>query len=227
MQAGVEVGFGLPYAWILESAFEEHKSHGESVGRCDASPNTRLGVTWGYGFPLGGDVKLGPEVGLAYSMTKRFKFPLLGVIIEERYLEIPIGIKVSFPTQWDAVRRGFTLGYEFDILLSSRRQYDAGLGNQNLGASLDGDRDLRETIPPDLSKLTGSIFFDSTIDFPKGFYFVMRFRFPVVDLMEAFEQEDSGQNPSQDVDSTFMHVARVCSTSCVEFNLGVDIMKWF
>jgi hypothetical protein len=223
VKAGVEVGFGIPYAWILGSMFANYRLDGKSVGECHASPNTRLGVVSGYSFSLGRDIKLGPEVGLAYGMTRKFKLPLLGLTIEERYLEIPIGIKVSFPTQLGTVRQGLTLGYEFDILLSSRMY--AGLDNQRPGASSRYSEDLKETIP-DLSKLTGSIFLDSTIDFPKGFCFIMRVKFPASEFLRALEKKDNDQNSSQDVDSLCMHLARIFCTSWIEFNLSVDFIKW-
>lgn len=226
MKVGVEVGFGVPYALILGSMTAEYLVDGTRMGVCSASPNVRLGAVWGYNFPLGRDFRLGPEVGLAYSMTQRFKIPLWGVTIEEQYLKIPIGIKVGLPIQKGVlVRQSLTLGYEFDILLSSKYKQSGG-GKLLPNVSWQGDKNLKETIP-DLSKLTGSIFFDSNVDFPNGFYIMTRVRFPVVEFMAGSEKEKSGQGPSRELDSFFMHLTRVFSTSLMEFNLGVDIMKWF
>jgi len=56
---------------------------------------------------------------------------------------------------------------------------------------------------------------------------MMRVRFPVVDFMAILKRENSGKDFSQGRDSSFMHIVRICSTSWVEFNVEVHIMKWF
>ena len=44
---------------------------GDSVGKCGASPNVRLGAVWGYGFPLGHKVKLGPGCRVSLQHYKK------------------------------------------------------------------------------------------------------------------------------------------------------------
>ncbi len=226
MKVGVELGFGIPFGWMIMGIVAEHyRVHGYTIGKTYVSPNVRLGAMWSYGFPLfGNDFKLGPSVGLAYSMTQRFRVPRWGATVEERYLQIPVGITLSLPLQNDGIRQSLTWGYEFDILLSS--SYKQSGGWRLPSASWEGNKDLTKAIS-DLSSVTGSIFFDAMTEFSRGFYLVSRIRFPVVELLAAIEKEERGEHFPEKLDSNFMHLVRVCSTSYLEITLGVNMAHWF
>ena len=220
MKAGVELGFGIPYAWILGSMLSDTPINGVKLGGISANPNVRLGLICGYNLPIGGRSTIGPEVGLGYNMTRKIKLPKWGVSIQEHYLKIPIGLKLTFPKKDDVVISGMVIGYEFDVLLSSKLEYSKSDSEVLPPSSFRKDRDLVEDIL-DLPGVTGSIFIDSTLDIPNGLYLVFRTRFPLQDLMGMMEHEKAIKG----LDKGFMHVARMNNTSWIEITLGFDIMK--
>ncbi|MCU0317812.1 MAG: hypothetical protein MUC61_00500 [Amoebophilaceae bacterium] len=213
MKAGVELGFGIPYSWLLEKVLRDLEDG------FDVRPNGRVGVVWGYGLTVSPNLRLGPEVGLSYSMTHRTRLTKWNVVVEERYLQIPVGIKFSFPVQRDIIRGSLMLGYELDVLLSSwgRRSKNRA----SLRATQGGDENFKDRIS-DLKRLAGSVFLDMAVDFPKGFYVMTRIKVPVVDLMHFLKLS---RDPSND--HLAVHTVRLVSTSLVEFGVGLDILKWF
>ena len=224
MQVGLELGWGIPYGWLfagnLKGVLVDHKY---SIGRVDTDSNVRIGAVWSYVFPLHDNkYRLGPEVGLAYSRKRRINIPIqfLGntITLEERYLSVPIGIRYDIPQSGGTGYNSLLLGFEFDILLSS--YYTWSKARDHIGVLVAFYKEhaaTREAIP-DLPRFTGSIFFDSIVVFPKGFYFRSRTRLPVVALAKL----------STDSSALFLlHINRVCTTSWIELSFGVNLLEWF
>ena len=219
MKAGVELGFGVPYAWLFGFLVRDMEVAGTKVGGIGANPNVRLGLVFGYNWPISNGFTIGPEVGLGYNMTRKLELPKFGVIIREDYLKIPVGLKMTFPKKDSIAASGMVIGYEFDLLLSS--QYEKSGGESLRHQSWRAPKDLIETMP-DLPGVTGSIFIDSTVDFINGLYIVSRFRVPLEDIMGLTEGKFS-----EKLDKTLMHAVRFFNTSLLEITVGFDIMKCF
>lgn len=210
-RANVELGFGVPYARIFKGII---RNFGHEV---NASSNGRVGVVWGYGLTIGPVLGLGPEVGLSYGMIQKTELPDFDSAVEERYLQIPVSMRIYLPTQWGIIRESIGLGYELDILLSSWLRQS---GNEASPSVIQmGDKPLKDVVPG-LRRMSGSILIDSTIDLPKGFYVMVRIKLPVADFI-YFLKEQSSSRLSK------VHLARILSTSLLEFGAGVNIAKWF
>jgi hypothetical protein len=188
------------------------------LGELGANLNMRLGLVGGYNFPISSGFTIGPEIGLAYNLTRKFELPKFGVTIQENYLTIPMGLKMTFPKKERSVIFGMVAGYEFDFLRSSQYEKSGGLSLRE--TSWRGQRDLIKELP-DLPTTTGSIFVDLTVDFSSGLYLVPRLRVPLEDAIPLTEGLFSGN-----IDKRFMHAARATSTSLVEITVGFDSMKY-
>ncbi|MCG8340075.1 MAG: hypothetical protein MI674_02210 [Cytophagales bacterium] len=221
-KVGIDFGFGLPYLWAIseETRRKLEVSENNTFTDIKANSNISLGVVLGYSFRLHNNIfKLGPEIGAKYGFTRRLKVSTYNIAIEEKYVQIPIAIKFCrFNEEGSYLAKGFTLGYEFNVLLSSAYKQEGGY--DQLKPSFQGNKDLKQAIP-DLPRLSGSIFFGGTIDLPKGFYLAAKFRVPIEIFM--IKKESS----IDELDKDFMHRVRALNTSLVEFNLGMDVMKWF
>jgi hypothetical protein len=49
MKVGVEVGFGAPCGWLINT---QEYTKGRNLPKIELGPNWRFGVVWGYGFPI-------------------------------------------------------------------------------------------------------------------------------------------------------------------------------
>ena len=199
---GLDIGFGLPYKWCVSSA------NGLALTAFSASPNISLGGIVGYNFYAHNGVKLGHEVGLTYGFTRRLNKIDKNKHIAEKYLQIPIAIKYA-SLDTNLMAYGLMLGYELQVLLSSYRQRDT-LEN------------LKKCIV-DFSTLSGSIFGGGTIDFPQGYYLVIKLKIPI----EIFKR-DAWRTPSmcEPINQAQMYTFRGWTASLLELSLGVDMMKW-
>jgi hypothetical protein len=210
-RANVELGFGVPYARILKGIVRNFE-HGVNVGS-----NGRVGVVWGYGLTIGPGLGLGPEVGLSYGMIQKTELPGFDGAVEERYLQIPVGMRIYLPTQWGIIRESIGLGYELDILLASWFRQSGNEASSSVRQM--GDKPLKDMIPG-LRRMSGGILIDSTIDLPKGFYAMVRIKLPVADFIYFLKEQPSSRFSA-------VRAAKVLSTSLLEFGAGVNIAKWF
>ena len=217
---GIDFGFGLPYAWAAEKEANKRFEIDKNDQDLDikANSNMSLGVVLGYRFFRNDILTLCPETGLSYGFARRFKTPTYNITVEEKYLQIPIAIKFCRSNEEDAYpTKGFTLGYEFNVLLSSVYKQE---GNYpQLKPSFIGNKDLKQAIP-DLPRLSGNIFLGVAIDLPKGFYLGTKLKVPI----EVFKINNY---EIDQLNKALMYPLRLLNSSFIEFNLGVNFMKWF
>ena len=69
----------------------------------------------------------------------------------------------------------------------------------------------------DTPQPSGSLFFGGTMDLSKGFYLLGKFKFS----LELLKKDNTTPY------TPLLNALRILSSSLVEINLGVDIMKWF
>ena len=217
MRAGLEIGFGMPYGWAISEKMR--KNFGSST-KFQVSPNWRFGAVWGYGFPLPDSaVAIGPDLGLFLGTNRKLEISYYkrGVVLEERYLHIPLALQITTVDQETGVQEGgVTLGYELSILLSSK-------------CSLSGNppvefQDLEDTAKD--NRLGGCIFLGGKMDLYKGFYLMSQFKFPITDFLAVKKHLGNKKNDMDTKARISMHAIRFLNTSFVELGLGVNIMKW-
>jgi hypothetical protein len=217
MKAGVELGFGVPYGWL---ASEEDNKKLNIEGRqvnIKVNAHWRVGVVGGYGFPFLDDtLAIGLDVGLFLGNKRKFEVSYEHgkklALLEAQYLHVPFALKlVTFDKETGVQEGGLTLGYELNILLSSKCSL-SGRNNQAL--------DQLESIAKS-SKLGGSIFLGGKIDLVAGCYLMGQFKFPITDFLGF---KDAHQN--SDDAKIFLHGMRIMDASFVELGLGFNIMKW-
>jgi hypothetical protein len=214
VKAGVELGFGLPWAQVINEKTNKNFYIGEvRVNSMTASPNWRFGVIGGYGFPFSNDtLAVGLDVGLFLGTKRNFEisYEFGGKLaLKEQYLHIPFALKLAtFDKEKGVQETGLTLGYELNVLLSSTCSLS---GNYNPAFD-----QLESTAKS--SKLGGSIFLGGKIDLFAGCYLMGQFKLPITDFLSF-----------KDADSSVEHVlytVRTLGTPLVELSLGFNIMKW-
>lgn len=73
MKVGIEIGFGAPYNWAINKEGNRAFNIGGRVDNMKVSPNWRVGVIGGYGFPFLDDtLAIGPDIGLFLGTKRRF-----------------------------------------------------------------------------------------------------------------------------------------------------------
>lgn len=216
-KVAIDFSFGTPYGWANSKVTKR-------MVDIEASPNTSLGIGLGYNFYLYNGIfnsifNLRPETGLSYGFTRRIKLDKK-VTIEEKYLQIPIAITWCGLDDEDLFCRvcGFTLGYEFNVLLSSTYKQEGNACHVG-GIFLEESKELKQAIPNVPSPL-GSIFFGTVMEFQKGFYLTVNFNVPI-ELIKVLKD-----NNNQSSEELFTYAFRALNSSCVRFHLGVDIMRW-
>jgi hypothetical protein len=222
MKVGVDFGLGLPLLYAIpDGVKKEMNKNGTSIAK---NLNFSLGVTLGYDFLVAKNSKIGPEIGLLYGFPRALSFERNGakLSIEETYLQIPIGLKwCAFDDEGFYTAYGLSLGYEFRALLSSR--YTQEGNSAGLPPALVGNKEELDKVIKDLATTSGSIYLGSTIDLPKGFYIVTKLKVP----MELFDLDSLKNGKPDELDSPRVTAIRLFSSSLIEFNLGLDIMKLF
>ena len=217
MKVGVEVGFGAPYGWAITK--EDIKEKG--LPKIEVGPNWRLGVVWGYGFPVYDDaLAIGPDIGLFLGTKRKCDLAFrrgAHMTLEEQYLHVPLALKLATIDKDTGVQEGgLTLGYEFSILLSSKcHSPSSGLSVKN-NATLERARDMAKS-----SKLGGSIFLGGKVDLSAGCYLMGQFKFPITDFL-GFKEADQGGDEAKKA----LQAVRTLGSSFVELSLGFNIMKW-
>jgi hypothetical protein len=222
-RAALDFSFGLPgISFVPEEAKKDFRSHVGGSADMKATPNISLGVVLGYNFPVNKNFKIGPEMGLSYSLIRGLKISPYNISLEEKFIQLPLAINLCFPADSpEAFLRATTynFGYEFCFLVSS--QYKQEGVHRSLNPAWHGNKNLKEKAGSDFPKLSGSIFVGGRIEFPKGIYLAAKFKAPV----ELFKLRDTldnkkGEGPEKDI-----LPIRALSSSFLEFNLGVDIMQ--
>jgi hypothetical protein len=215
MKVSVEIGFGMPYGWLLDG--KEYKDEGSTV-KIQVNSSWRFGVVCGYGFPFLNDtLAVGPDIGLSISTKRKFRMleGNVDVAIEEQYLHIPVAVKLAtVDSETGFQEDGVTLGYEFNILRSSTKWDISTRPKASILKKVEG-------IAKSLSKLSGSIFLGGKVDLFEGCYLMGQFRLPITDLAGYVK---SIQN-NDEVKCRF-YIARCLNAPLVELSLGVNIMKW-
>ena len=249
-KVGINLGLGLTPGLFNKRITKEVSPHIPGF-TFKSSPNFRFGVVLGYGFPLNNKWKVGPEMGIHY-LKKGLKAHIDGKTstdqvtvkfngeaeFKEKYLQVPIAFQLSAVDE-DSFLKAWrlSLGYEFNVLLSSRFKAEAkGSAEVAQGTrALKKDVDLKKEVS-DLPKPSGSFLLGSTLDFPKGFYFAAKLKIPsaLLKLKELLSEESlSGDYSLEDLDEDnvievakkYLPLARLVYSTVVEFNLGLDIMK--
>ncbi|MEL7063991.1 MAG: hypothetical protein AAFP00_09655, partial [Bacteroidota bacterium] len=234
-KVGLDFDLGLPYLWLLPSSVtSDINEKGNSRGSVSFSAGMpmSLGVTVGYGFLVNKDesktAHFGPEMGLRYGFTRRLTVRIDDSAghIEETYLQIPLGINLrTFNGNYWNIKSGSIIGYEFDVLLSSKLRVEGNTTELPAWVRADAEKKIKEIVE-DLPALSGSIFVGDTIEFPKGIYLTSRLKIPmdVFSLFSAEKSEDF-KDSQRALTKTIMHLVRAASSPFIEFCLGVDIMQ--
>ena len=254
-KVGINLGLGLTPGILFNKRITKEVSPHIPGFTFKSSPNFRFGVVLGYGFPLNNKWKVGPEMGIHY-LKKGLKAHIAGKTstdqatvkfngeaeFKEKYLQVPIAFQLSAVDE-DSFLKAWrlSLGYEFNVLLSSRFKAEAkAKGSAEVGKvtrdeAWEKDVDLKKEVS-DLPKPSGSFLLGSTLDFPKGFYFAAKLKIPsaLFKLKELLSEESlSGDYSLEDLDEDnaievakkYIPLARLVPSTVVEFNLGLDIMK--
>jgi hypothetical protein len=215
MKAGVEIGFGMPYGWLLDGKKDIGKN---STAKIQVNASWRFGVVWGYGFPfLDGTLAVGPDIGLSVSTKRKFRMVAAGVdiAVEEQYLHVPVAVKLATVDRETGVQEdGVTLGYEFNILHSSK--CNGAVRSGTVTVTPEQVEDAAKS-----SKLSGSIFLGGRVSLFEGCYLIGQFKVPITDFLgraKSLKNDDEVK--------LGLYAARVLSTPLVELSLGVNIMKW-
>ena len=172
------------------------------------------------------------------------------VKFKEKRINIPIALQFSAVNENSFLKaKRFSLGYEFSILLSSNLSFSVlGDFNDEEVKPRYWTMFLDVTISPKKMGFplpTGNFFLEGTLDFPKGFYMAAKLRVPknlfklkkhleaLKQKISAFREEIRAKNPTREAANNkvydlleelpVMHDIATCS--CIEFNLGLDIMK--
>ena len=251
-KVGINLGLGLTPGILFNKRITKEVSPHIPGFTFKSSPNFRFGVVLGYGFPLNNKWKVGPEMGIHY-LKKGLKAHIDGKTsidqvtvkfngeaeFKEKYLQVPIALQFSAVDE-DSFLKAWrlSLGYEFNVLLSSRFKAEAKgteVGKVTRDEAWEKDVDLKKEVS-DLPKPSGSFLLGSTLDFPKGFYFAAKLKIPsaLFKLKELLSEESlSGDYSLEDLDEDnaievakkYIPLARLVPSTVVEFNLGLDIMK--
>lgn len=212
MKLGIDFGFGVPYEWGEKKA---------TSSKHETSGNISLGLNWSYDFhwnTLYKNFKLGPEVGLVYGFTRKLQVSK-HESLREKYLYVPISFR--FFEEERIGENGYfalggSLGYEFNILLSSI--YTDKKGETKLYPTSQPVKDA-EGYTLEIPHISGSIIANLTSYFSQSIYLGMKFRVPI----EALKEKGIG---SFGLSEEFLRDSRIKTNSVVELYLGVDIIQW-
>jgi hypothetical protein len=216
-KVGVELGFGLSYSLGLVLGNREKVEQLSPIVMVSKNPTWRFGLIAGYGFPFVHDtLAIGLDVGLCLSATRNSTF-FVDNSLEEKYLHIPFALKLAtFEKEGGVQETGLTLGYELNILLSSKRNPpSSGLSVANR-AMLKRTEDMANS-----SKLGGSIFLGGKAELVAGCYLMGQIKFPITDFLSL-----KGAIQDSDYEKLHVYAARCLGSSLVELSLGFNLMKW-
>ncbi|ACE06165.1 hypothetical protein Aasi_0787 [Candidatus Amoebophilus asiaticus 5a2] len=230
----LEIGTGIPYASWNDKLLTTSNSSSKVSSQYKVSPNMRVGGTIGYEFGrmlAGAFCKWGPEIGLSYGFTRRVRL-LDDRGLEEKYLHFPIVFKFlafhipKFKFQEDEEYEkmyyssfgniGLSIGYEFNILLSSvykEKQSTIRLHpDSQLYYNSDG---IKVVVPHSFGSIILKVFgyvYDSV-------YIGTAMRIPI-------ELGYQSYSPEHVTKKKIFYNARAESTSCLELYMGLNISEW-
>jgi hypothetical protein len=208
----------VPCGWAIPQGDKEDTDK-NSTTKVQVNSSWRFGVVWGHGFPFLYDtLAVGPDVGLFIGTKRKCKMLRGGtdIEIEEQYFHVPVAIKLATVDSETGVKEnGVTLGYEFNILLSSKCNI-SGISSVTLRQFARQVEDAAKS-----AKLGGSIFLGGKASLFAGCYLMGQLKCPITDFLGI---EKSTKN-NDDVKHN-LYAARILSAPLVELSLGVNIMKW-
>lgn len=220
IKIGAHVGLGLSGFQLYPRGLRKDTPFGTltAAGRASAT----LGLILGYDFPYFQRLVRG-EVGLNFSPFKYMKISIenqqngnhMHIIVQERYLYIPMGIKIRF----------FRIGCEWAILLSSVYSPTGTL----LGLIPRTSRKLKtsqnmEDIIADLQKIQSSFYMGGAFNLPRGFYIDIQIKIPR-SIFEIFQMQEI-KSIDQVIDGIDL-ARRIVNPSYLTLSLGVDMLKFF
>ena len=181
----------------------------------------KAGIDFGFGLPYAwlskqetkyGTVTTSPNISL--GVTLGYSFPL----VNNLKISPELGINYGFTRRFKSVAN-INLEEEYIQIPIAVKLYafdEEGSYSAN-GLCLGYEFDVaisskykeRGQDIADISRPAGALFFGGTLDLPMGFYIVGKFKFPSEWFMER----------------NTLNAVRMFSTSFVELNLGIDILK--
>ena len=215
-----DFGFGLPLGWRIPDKIKQSiKIEGKKID-LKISPNIHIGILASYTHPITENITIGPELGIGYGFTRKLQIKNLGIAIEEKYIQVPIYLRVIRPSKEQKPLGGsFVVGYDIHIILSSFYK-KTGEHTYITQTTFEGDKNLKEFLK-NSPKLGGSMVVGGGLEFPKGIYLLAKLKLPI----EFFKLIKDKEN-TKELNNAFLTLIRALNSNIIEFSVGVDIMKF-
>jgi hypothetical protein len=213
--------FGKPFAETGKLVVKENSTE-SAVLKESTHINYSLDILLGYDFQISEKRKLGLGTGIGYSFPRLLELTDVGITFKETYIKIPLTIHMleTYNTSF-YLAQSMILGYEFNVILGS--EYKQSGHYPKLHASMRGNKDMQKSIP-NFSRLSGRILLGTRFDFPKGIYVGTKIGIPIEIFKFMFGHFN--ENPTQ-LNSYFVDLMRYASTSCLTFDIGINIVECF
>lgn len=232
---GFEVKAGLPFGKLLSEIMKDEPS----IRDVEASSNWRFGVVGAYAFPFSnGNWAVGPEIGVFTETGTKLGLTMINdcgdgevkFSVQERFIAIPLALRLTtYDREVGIKENGFTLGWEFRVLLSSKLSVTDEEGRQGEGSLNEFVKNANNPLKGNgtqnsvnLPKLDINFFLGGQVGIYKGCYITGKIKFPVTNgprLVKAMEAENEV--------GSLAYGIRLAGEPMVELGIGANIMRWF